>query len=621
MTKKEAIISILLPLGCLAQQADHGLEVILIDSEGAQSQAPEVVLESYSETTHVVGLDAPVVTPDVFPVSADDFEVVTIEKRSVRVAEMDRLAKLAPTNIRMKGLPLNAAINLLASQCSMNFFSLPEGSGGSDNPVTIRLNANPYAVLQKLCANYGIGMEFKASESGFGVWQFFRINPYEMITRNYTIRFDNLQNIKSTPPQINATLGSIGTGAGGGITGGGITGGGIAGGGGGAGSFNDVFEVQKDVIVKEVEKILATPVTGLNAQIVNGDDMPAVSPTTRYAKTESNTKGTVFYAADSNRLVVTATRQHHELVANFLNQVDQPEQLIRITARFVETNLNPVSDLGIDWSGVSGANLTASGLSSNPMNFNDAIVNPYPSAALLSMSDLQWQLNFLETDSNSNLLQEPVVVTENNQQVALKTVTQIPVQQGQTQGISSATSTVTSNVTYLEIGTIINIYPTVMDGSFAGTEGAESVKLGISLVISTRLRDTLIQGNEYPVIASRNYDYTVTVPNGYTLAIGGLSEQRDQESANRVPVLGDIPVLGELLFGSSRNEQDKRNLIAYITPEIIDSAADIRSGITVASNSPPPAPEQFDDIFEELEQDQDSSTVRSIKRGRFYHAK
>ena len=107
-----------------------------------------------------------------------------------------------------------------------------------------------------------------------------------------------------------------------------------------------------------------------------------------------------------------------------------------------------------------------------------------------------------------------------------------------------------------------------MAGSIVGFD-EESVQLSISIVVSSIVGEKEIRGNPYPVVSSRTYDYSVIIPSGYTLAIGGLSESNHTTLETRLPILGDIPVLGHA-FRSKKDKQTRRNLIAYITPTILD---------------------------------------------------
>ena len=91
----------------------------------------------------------------------------------------------------------------------------------------------------------------------------------------------------------------------------------------------------------------------------------------------------------------------------------------------------------------------------------------------------------------------------------------------------------------------------------------------MSITVSNIISQTLIGGNNYPVATSRVYSAPVEVDNGYTVAVGGLDEAKEQESDSGVPLLGKIPGLGYLFKSKSRSNNHK-NLMLFITPTLID---------------------------------------------------
>ena len=188
--------------------------------------------------------------------------------------------------------------------------------------------------------------------------------------------------------------------------------------------------------------------------------------------------------------------------------------------------------------------------------------------ATLSASDMAVTLNFIKSDTESSISQDPTVVTVNNKEVALKSVQQQPIESGSSQENNLGSRNNVSTIDYVEIGTIINIHPKIME-DHASSKGLKSVQLNVSLVVSSEIGKQLIGGKEYPIISSRTYNYTVIVPSGETLAIGGLSETYNSTTDKSVPILCDIPIIGAA-FSNKSNVQRKRNLVAYITPTIFN---------------------------------------------------
>lgn len=334
----------------------------------------------------------------------------------------------------------------------------------------------------------------------------------------------------------------------------------------------EVFSVNTQVIVNEIKQILELPTTGLEAAIEEGGSVDGFARISSpgfvgLAKEEHSPKGKVLYISDTNELMIVATRQQHSYIQAYLESVDRPQRLIKIEAKFVETCLDPKTELGIDWSGASGAKLSLNNVSGDLIKTGSS----WPATSILSASDMAIQFNFIKTDSNSTVVQDPQVVTTNNRKVSLKSVVQQPIESVKNNQISSSGSNLTSTIDYLEIGTIIDVYPQIMGGAIEGFN-EESVQLSISIVVSSIVGEKEIRGNPYPVVSSRTYDYSVIIPSGHTLAIGGLSESNHTTLETRLPVLGDIPIVGNV-FRSKKDKKTRRNLVAYITPTILNGTS------------------------------------------------
>lgn len=140
------------------------------------------------------------------------------------------------------------------------------------------------------------------------------------------------------------------------------------------------------------------------------------------AREQDSPRGKVLYISDTNELMIVATRQQHSYIQSYLESVDQPQRLIKIEAKFVETCLDPKTEMGIDWSGISGASLTLNNTS------GDLTKGVWPATSILSASDVAVQFNFIKTDSHSTIVQDPQVVTTNNRKVSLKSVVQQPIE-------------------------------------------------------------------------------------------------------------------------------------------------------------------------------------------------
>lgn len=523
-------------------------------------------------------------------------------------AEVARLEALPPCRVPLKGATLATAIRLLAQAAGMSYVSPPD----ADFPerITSDVTMNPYAFLRLLADTYGVGIAYRG-----GVWWFYRVNLNELVTKAYKLRFDNLEQVAIKGTSINSQLAAAGGAMTGSLNGG--TGGGL---GNAASGGSGVFTVKADRIIDDIGKIIGPPTVGVGTPSLDGS--PALPGMDAAGAPLAAPKVEPIWDPDTSELFVVATRQQHSLIAAYLKAIDQPQKLVRIAVKFVETSRNPTQALGVDWSQTplgSGGPITWSGPSvgtsttvsnvpgtaggttvtlnsgtgssassttsttgstastSTPIN----LIQPRLPLTLLSAPAFNWTVQAIQSDEDSSIVQDPVIYTTNNREVTFSATTQDPVEQGQTT-IGSATAATTSTIAYIDVGTEVNVLPVVLPGD---GPGRELIQLNLSINVSSIIGTQTINGNAYPVTSSRTYSYAVSVPEGETLAIAGLEERERQATTNKVPIFGDLPILGYAFKNKSENLV-RTTLIAFITPELVSAGGDAGPGL--ASPGLPP---------------------------------
>jgi type II secretory pathway component GspD/PulD (secretin) len=185
----------------------------------------------------------------------------------------------------------------------------------------------------------------------------------------------------------------------------------------------------------------------------------------------------------------------------------------------------------------------------------------WPNPALLSAQDLSLKLRAMLNDQETKTVSYPRMVTLNNREVVIRSVVNQPVNSGTSSISGGGGAATSSSITYLPIGTVLNILPKKMD--------ADQVLLNIKVTVSSIIGTQLISGNEFPVATSRVYNAPVVVNEGYTVAVGGLDEAKEKTSSSGVPLLGRVPLI-KYLFSSKSREKNHKNLMLFITPTLID---------------------------------------------------
>ena len=292
-------------------------------------------------------------------------------------------------------------------------------------------------------------------------------------------------------------------------------------------------------------------------------------------------RGSAVVDARTNTLFVQDTPTHLEEARKLIKQIDVPVRQVMIEARVVVASDNFGKNLGVRLgynsldtfkvngtaiNGNIGANtLTAGPLAGTVMPANTPNVN-LPSAGTAgafsmllfnnSMSKLlSVELTALETDSKGKVISSPRVVTSDQTEATITTGTDIPYQQASSSGAT--------NVAFKTAALSLSVKPQITPD--------DNVIMDIK--VNKDSVGALYSG--IPSIDTNKVTTQVLVENGGTVVIGGVYSQTISDGVNKVPLLGDIPVLG-YLFRSTAKVDNKSELLIFITPKIIKEAMNLR---------------------------------------------
>ncbi|MEP6821928.1 MAG: secretin N-terminal domain-containing protein, partial [Chthoniobacterales bacterium] len=290
----------------------------------------------------------------------------------------------------------------------------------------------------------------------------------------------------------------------------------------------------------------------------------------------------------TNTMFFRETRSNIAAIRELLAQIDRPTKQVMIEARLVEVNANPKQSYGINWAGVvgsSGAPQTVrygatSGITnptgglvttepnlgnmSNSNLFNSSLGNLVTSQfAILTVPQMSVTLRALNEDTDNEFLANPRIVTADNMQAKIEITRNQPVPQ---LNFNEQTATaVFGGFQDKKFGNTLIVKPLINKDDF--------ITLSVKPEISNKVGDAtfVFAGATVasPVIDTRSLDSNVLIKSGDTLAIGGLLQDEQTKARTKVPILGDIPVLG-YLFQEKLNARTKRNLLVFVTPTIID---------------------------------------------------
>ena len=302
------------------------------------------------------------------------------------------------------------------------------------------------------------------------------------------------------------------------------------------------------------------------------------------------------FDARTNTIFYREVKSNVDNIKLFLETIDKPTQQVMIEARLVEVTVNPKQSYGINWSGVVGSagspkvfHFTGSAPPDTPGGASVAkvdsatgqvvstdflgipakgnplagVVKQFPGQfAILSAPSLSLTLRMLNEDGDSEFLANPRIVTANNQEATIAITRNQPVPQ---LNFNEQTATaVFGGFTDKVFGNTLKVLPIINKDDF--------ITLTVSPEISNKVGDSVFNFASAqvssPIIDKRTLTSQVLIHSGDTLAIGGLLQDEVTKGRTKVPVLGDIPVLG-YAFQERLNSRVKRNLLIFVTPTVV----------------------------------------------------
>ena len=262
----------------------------------------------------------------------------------------------------------------------------------------------------------------------------------------------------------------------------------------------------------------------------------------------------------TNSVIVQATARQHRELERLVEQLDKRRQQVLIESRIVEVTRARDSALGAELSylGNKGYGFTSFGLSAeaNPATEGRDVLVSSGGTAVVQPGELQILLRALQADHNARVTSAPRLLVNDNASGTINSVAEEPytrINQGQN------TDTVSFGG-FVEAGTQFLITPHI------STSGYLRIEYEITLNSFTAKRsDPTVP----PARSTSSIKSEATVPSGHTIVVGGLQTSNEKTTVEKVPLLGDIPLLG-LLFRSSSVGRTRTTTYLFITPRILD---------------------------------------------------
>ncbi|QQE11309.1 type II secretion system secretin GspD [Planctomycetota bacterium] len=263
---------------------------------------------------------------------------------------------------------------------------------------------------------------------------------------------------------------------------------------------------------------------------------------------------TIVANIESNSLMVLTSSNNFERVKAIIEELDKPVQQVLIKVLIAEVTHDDALNLGMEF---SSFNLRGENGWNVGTDFGLAEMTDGLSFSLLE-SNLDVTINALEEDGKLDVLSRPYILTSDNQTAQITVGEEIPFIRDSR--ITDTGQTI-NTVTYEDVGIILEVTPQVNPDGL--------VVMQVLPEISVQSEDSIeiTDGVNAPKISKRSAETRVAIHDGQTIVIGGLVQDRVTERISKVPLLGDIPLVGEL-FKARKNEKVKTELLIFLTPHV-----------------------------------------------------
>jgi len=342
----------------------------------------------------------------------------------------------------------------------------------------------------------------------------------------------------------------------------------------------------KNSDVKEMEKILSKLIAQMNNTAVKTHKKGGKAPS----------KAMVVSDVERNALIVLATGEQIRNIKETIRKIDIPKVQVYVKARIVEIDKNLAEQIGFKY-GINGGAITSNGLftlngnlGASPLQISPALLAFLNTNTTKTLYDnngnpigtetdpafkfdnvdqvfaLGAQLDLLRQHGAARILSEPSILCTNNKEAEIY-VGQTRSILTQAQQSTTGVSNVVNSYTREDIGLTLKVKPRLSSNN------------KVTLEVHTTIEDVLDNESpsaDRPTTTKRDVKTTAIVNNGEMIILGGLIKNAKGKGVTRVPILGDIPVLGDLLFTNTSDLDRETNVVIYLTPYIVRSSDELQ---------------------------------------------
>jgi general secretion pathway protein D len=262
-----------------------------------------------------------------------------------------------------------------------------------------------------------------------------------------------------------------------------------------------------------------------------------------------------YFLDEQNRSIhFTTIPSVAERLTSVLKEWDRPVRQVLIRAKILSVSTSVLKDIGVNFKSVfdidSAEIILQSSLPSQVTESRSGTLT----LQKLTGTEFEAIIRAVETDNRSRILANPRILAMDNNPAEVRMATDEPFTET---SIDSGSGAVIENTRFLQVGTVLEVTPSIKQD--------RTIEMDISMDVSSLVEVR----NGIPVVKRNIASSSVAVKDNHVLMIGGLRFNREMDVTEKVPILGDIPLLG-LLFRSERKERQETELVLFLRPTIVE---------------------------------------------------
>ena len=284
----------------------------------------------------------------------------------------------------------------------------------------------------------------------------------------------------------------------------------------------------------------------------------------------------------TNSLVITANKADYAVLEEVIRKLDIPRRMVYLEALIMEVNAEKDFEVGVEWVGAfkynffgddeglvfgsyragDGSQIPSTAGPNTPKGFTMGLISEFIEINGQMFPSLGAILNAYKQDSDVHIISTPQILTTDNEEAEIKVGENVPYI---TSKQANQTLNDFTNYEYKDVGVTLKITPQINQENV--------VRLEVFVEVIKLKNETVALATNTPTTFKRTAQTTVIVQNGNTLVMGCIIGDDVEDTSNKVPFLGDIPVLG-WLFKSQGQKVNRVNLYIFLTPRIIRNPAE-----------------------------------------------